>query len=938
MIRIYLSRYWFAYAALLLACSCPMAGAASLNWDPATHHILQADFNHDGYPDLLFQAKTAADKHYLVLGQNSAAQRYDYTNPIELPQKINQVHWHREKFQLLALTTTAQDDAALMAIANNGSSAWLFKYINSAADLSVPTQHYDSRQFKWLRASPSSLYYSGDFNGDGKADLLQLDSIKGEHQLILAEKQHHFGTAKKLSKTVQWGLKNNERLIIRDFNKDGHDDVFALSKDGKQPHVLLYSEGKGRFASDDGKLIPVRQADVSWSDSASGITAVRRKSDHQTVLFRAYNHAERTVQNSNCAGRLFDTETMIAEEYCPVVSIGNTVEPSLQSDITELQGCPGDMIAADEITTLQACPGGIIPKPPTEAPRVSFNQAAQGVQFNVVLASNNDYNALTYQLSAQDPSGNLQYLGTVAAPTTLSPPKPTASLKVSINTAGNYQLMYRSCNYNGCSGFGPSSTITILSPVVSHTVTATATDGGSIAPTNTKVIHGQTTSFNLSTAVGFVISSVQGCNGKLSGSTYTTGSINAGCEVDAAFSRQSYVVGSSTDGGGTISPTPSTKVLHGDRATFNVTPGIGKEVLDIKGCNGQRTGNAYVTGPITSVCDVHATFKAQTFTVKAKAAANGTIAPPKQTVEYGKTTTFVVTPDTGYSPDARGCNGELVGTIYTTGAITSDCEVDAVFSRKSYVVGSSTDGGGTISPTPSTKVLHGDRATFNVTPGIGKEVQAITGCNGKRSGNSYVTGPITSTCDVKATFKTKVWTVTTTATANGTIDPPEKTVDYGKTTTFVVTPNTGYSADAWGCNGKLVGSVYTTGAITADCQVSATFSQRKYSVTTTAGENGTISAGKTVNHGQTTAFTVTPNTGYTAAASGCGGSLSGKTYTTAAITGACTVTATFTAQPSVQTIIYLHTDVLGSVIVETDASGNVKKRTEYKPFGESKDN
>ncbi len=43
-------------------------------------------------------------------------------------------------------------------------------------------------------------------------------------------------------------------------------------------------------------------------------------------------------------------------------------------------------------------------------------------------------------------------------------------------------------------------------------------------------------------------------------------------------------------------------------------------------------------------------------------------------------------------------------------------------------------------------------------------------------------------------------------------------------------------------------------------------------------------------------FTVTANTGYNiATVTGCGGSLSGSTYTTGAIAGACTVTASFSA-------------------------------------------
>lgn len=70
----------------------------------------------------------------------------------------------------------------------------------------------------------------------------------------------------------------------------------------------------------------------------------------------------------------------------------------------------------------------------------------------------------------------------------------------------------------------------------------------------------------------------------------------------------------------------------------------------------------------------------------------------------------------------------------------------------------------------------------------------------------------------------------------------------------------------------------------------------RYTVTPSAGANGTIapSAAQTVNKGATTSFTVTPDAGYTASVGGtCGGTLVGTTYTTNAITGDCTVDATF---------------------------------------------
>ena len=98
-----------------------------------------------------------------------------------------------------------------------------------------------------------------------------------------------------------------------------------------------------------------------------------------------------------------------------------------------------------------------------------------------------------------------------------------------------------------------------------------------------------------------------------------------------------------------------------------------------------------------------------------------------------------------------------------------------------------------------------------------------------------------------------------------------------------------------GCGGSLVGTTYTTGAITAACTVAATFSQNTYLVTATAGTGGTISpASRTVTHGETTTFTVTPKTGYSINnVTGCGGSLVGTTYTTGGITAACTVSASF---------------------------------------------
>jgi len=81
-----------------------------------------------------------------------------------------------------------------------------------------------------------------------------------------------------------------------------------------------------------------------------------------------------------------------------------------------------------------------------------------------------------------------------------------------------------------------------------------------------------------------------------------------------------------------------------------------------------------------------------------------------------------------------------------------------------------------------------------------------------------------------------------------------------------------------------------------DVEVVASYA-RFFSVSATAGEGGSISPGsRDVIENERTTFTVTPDDGYRVAqVSGCGGGLSGSSYTTGLITEACAVSASFEA-------------------------------------------
>jgi len=63
-------------------------------------------------------------------------------------------------------------------------------------------------------------------------------------------------------------------------------------------------------------------------------------------------------------------------------------------------------------------------------------------------------------------------------------------------------------------------------------------------------------------------------------------------------------------------------------------------------------------------------------------------------------------------------------------------------------------------------------------------------------------------------------------TPAGTIAPPSQTVVHGASATFTLTPDSGFEIDGMDGTcpaGTLAGNLYTTGPITADCEVIANF-------------------------------------------------------------------------------------------------------------------
>ncbi len=286
-----------------------------------------------------------------------------------------------------------------------------------------------------------------------------------------------------------------------------------------------------------------------------------------------------------------------------------------------------------------------------------------------------------------------------------------------------------------------------------------------------------------------------------------------------------------------------------------------------------------------------------------------------------------------YLGDVGANQGTQVINVLCQGSSSTDCvgidTVDAIRACDTYTgadcngtTGTSAtlvvqeNGNGTVSSSPS-GINCGNACQASFSVGTNVALTAAPNSGYKFNGWGGVCSGNSTTCQVvmdadkavSASFvqsSVQTFTVTPVANAGGSITPstPQQ-VTQGATTSFAVEPNGGYQiASVAGCGGSLNGNVYTTGTISANCTVTASFKQstaQTFTVTPVAGAGGTLnpSTPQQVAQGATVSFTITPDSGYfISVVSGCNGTLSGNNYATGAIVADCTVSAIFSKSAS----------------------------------------
>ncbi len=205
--------------------------------------------------------------------------------------------------------------------------------------------------------------------------------------------------------------------------------------------------------------------------------------------------------------------------------------------------------------------------------------------------------------------------------------------------------------------------------------------------------------------------------------------------------------------------------------------------------------------------------------------SDGTIASNVWSFVSGPVTPTITSGST-LSPTFSGMNtaGTYVFRLTTTDNLgltaTDDMNV-VVGAIPTYVLSISTVGAG--SGTTGGAGTHNSGTVVNLTnsPNTGSSFSGWSGNADCTDGS--VTMDASKSCI--ATFTLNNYTVTPSAGVGGTISPSTpQSVTYGNTTAFSISPSAGYHINTVsGCGGTFTSSPYTTGTITGNCSVSATF-------------------------------------------------------------------------------------------------------------------
>ncbi|MCX5888166.1 MAG: hypothetical protein NTY36_01775 [Deltaproteobacteria bacterium] len=242
------------------------------------------------------------------------------------------------------------------------------------------------------------------------------------------------------------------------------------------------------------------------------------------------------------------------------------------------------------------------------------------------------------------------------------------------------------------------------------------------------------------------------------------------------------------------------------------------------------------------------------------------------TKDYGASQAYTITPAANYHVADVLVDGTSVGavTTYKFTNVTAVHTIVASFAIDTNLITASAGATGSITPVGAVPVNYGADQTFTIAATTAHYHVADVLVDGTSVGavTTYKFTNVTAVHTIVASFAIDTNLITASAGANGSITPVGAVpVNYGADQTFTIAATTAHYhvADVL-VDGTSVGAVasYTFSNVTAAHKIEASFAIDTFTITASAGTNGSISPAGAVNvdYNASKTFTITPAAHY----------------------------------------------------------------------------
>jgi hypothetical protein len=219
---------------------------------------------------------------------------------------------------------------------------------------------------------------------------------------------------------------------------------------------------------------------------------------------------------------------------------------------------------------------------------------------------------------------------------------------------------------------------------------------------------------------------------------------------------------------GTITPTGTTYVAHGNNQLYTFVARQGYEVTNVfvNGVNNlQAVSDGYYTFEnVTAPQTISVITKLKTFTISATAGEYGFISPSGNVVvNYGENKVFTFTPANGYAIDKVLVNGlenaeaALNGAYVFMNVTEPGQSIHVTFKLIRFHIKSLAFGSGVIDPQGVVEIPYGEEITYQITPDNGYQISYVL-VNGNNMGaiSSYTFNNVDADGNIEVYFAPEI--------------------------------------------------------------------------------------------------------------------------------------------------------------------------------------